>query len=130
MKGSEIAIKETFFVAIRSAWNCLGEASEFNETLLMFIQIALWHQESYRFQLRAAQWMHTPQAKITEVSKMSHTTASEFWFSLLFNVVSIPFALLLIVMVAKQSVSVRDYSAEVESARNSQTSGLVGETFF
>ncbi|MEL7331689.1 MAG: hypothetical protein AAFN12_05545 [Cyanobacteria bacterium J06560_2] len=61
---------------------------------------------------------------------MSHTTASEFWFSLLFNVVSIPFALLLIVMVAKQSVSVRDYSAEVESARNSQTSGLVGETFF
>ena len=61
---------------------------------------------------------------------LSRTTPSEFWFNLLFNVVSIPFALLLIVMVAKQSVSIRDYSAQTEAARTSQTPGFAGDVLF
>lgn len=57
-------------------------------------------------------------------------TASEFWFNFLFNIVSIPFAILLIALIAKQSVSIRDYSAEIDSARNSQTPGFAGDTLF
>ncbi|MEM6596940.1 MAG: hypothetical protein AAF810_03700 [Cyanobacteria bacterium P01_D01_bin.36] len=57
-------------------------------------------------------------------------TASEFWFSFLFNFVSIPFALLLIAMVVKQSVSVHDYSTEVEAARTQQTPGFAGDVLF
>ena len=61
---------------------------------------------------------------------ISRTTPSEFWFSLLFNIVSIPFALLLIAMVAKQSISIRDYSAETETARTTQSPGFVGDVLF
>lgn len=57
-------------------------------------------------------------------------TASEFWFSFVFNIVSVPFALLLIALVVKQSVSVRDYSIEVESARTRQTPGFAGDVLF
>ena len=60
----------------------------------------------------------------------SRTTPGEFWFNLLFNVVSIPFGLLLIAMVAKQSVSIRDYSAQTEAARTNQTPGFVGDVLF
>ena len=57
-------------------------------------------------------------------------STSEFWFSIVFNVVSIPFAILLIALVVKQSVSVRDYSAEVEAARTRQTPGFAGDALF
>jgi len=57
-------------------------------------------------------------------------TTSEFWFSFLFNIVSVPFALLLVAMVVKQSVSVRDYSIEVEAARTQQTPGFAGDALF
>ncbi|MGD1895855.1 MAG: hypothetical protein ACFB16_02775 [Phormidesmis sp.] len=61
---------------------------------------------------------------------MHRTTTSEFWFTLLFNVVSIPFTLLLIVMIVKQSVSVRDYSTTLDSSRSAETPGFAGDTLF
>ena len=60
----------------------------------------------------------------------SYSSASEFWFSLLFNIVSVPFVLLLVALVVKQSVSVKDYSVEVEAARTTETPGFVGEVLF
>lgn len=60
----------------------------------------------------------------------SYSSASEFWFSLLFNIVSVPFALLLIALVVKQSISVRDYNAEAEASKTTDTPGFVGEVLF
>lgn len=73
---------------------------------------------------------HTPSQYTPTYYASNSKTPSQFWFSLLFNVVSIPFALLLIALVAKQSVSIRDYTAETEAARDSQQPGFVGDTLF
>lgn len=59
---------------------------------------------------------------------MSHTTFDQFWCSLLFNLVSIPFAILLIALIANQTVSVRNYN-EAQS-NDSDTTTLVGDTLF
>ncbi|MEL7067706.1 MAG: hypothetical protein AAGN15_03520 [Cyanobacteria bacterium J06581_3] len=60
----------------------------------------------------------------------SYSSASEFWFSLLFNIVSVPFVLLLVALVIKQSVSIKDYTAEVEANSTTETPGFVGEVLF
>ena len=59
---------------------------------------------------------------------MSHTTFSEFWCSLLFNLVSIPFVVLLIALIANQVISVRNYNEA--QTNDSSTTTLVGDTLF
>ena len=58
---------------------------------------------------------------------MSHSSFGEFWCSLLFNLVSIPFLVLLIALIANQTMSVRDYSA---ANAETGTTTYVGDTLF
>ena len=59
---------------------------------------------------------------------MSHTPFSEFWCSLLFNLVSFHFVELLIALIANQVISVRNYNEA--QTNDSSTTTLVGDTLF
>lgn len=54
------------------------------------------------------------------------STVGEFWSKALFNIASIPFALLLIALTAHQTMSVRDYAA-TQAAEAGAPTQFVGE---
>lgn len=60
---------------------------------------------------------------------VTKTESSVVWGKLLFNLVSIPFVLLLMALVATQIISVRNYAATVES-QETQPDAFIHEKNF
>ncbi|MGC1306072.1 MAG: hypothetical protein WA885_02495 [Phormidesmis sp.] len=61
---------------------------------------------------------------------MYRSTLSEIWCNILFKAVSVPFVVLLAVLVAKQTISLRHYSATLEPTGTGSAAELMGETVF
>jgi len=61
-------------------------------------------------------------------------TDSEVWFGLLFKFVSVPFVILLIAVIAKQTISIHQYSVEAETAGSrdvpAKAPGFIGDVLF
>lgn len=60
---------------------------------------------------------------------MYRSSVGTGWSKLLFNIVSIPFVLLLAVLIAKQGLSLHRYFANAEASETGSAS-FVDETFF
>lgn len=57
-------------------------------------------------------------------------TLSEIWVKLLFNVVAVPFSVLLVVLITHQVLSVRQYSEKVELSNSDKAGKVSHETLF
>ncbi len=57
-------------------------------------------------------------------------TLSEIWVKLLFNVVAVPFSVLLVVLITHQVLSVRQYSEKLELSNSDKAGQVSHETLF
>ncbi len=57
-------------------------------------------------------------------------TDSEVWFSLLCNIVFVPFVILLIALVANQTISIRQNLVEAETTDPAEAPGFIGDVLF
>ncbi len=57
-------------------------------------------------------------------------TVSEVWVKLLFNIVAVPFGVLLVVLIAHQVLSVRQYSETLDLSNSGKADSASHETLF